>query len=118
MHAYSMIAAAALAIILVAAGAPKIVNAPSAQRHAEHLGVPHALNRAIGLLELVAVAGLLAGFILRPLAIAAATGVTLLMIGAAGSHIRVHDRILAVVPALAVGATAAAILVLELGHIS
>lgn len=118
MHLYTMIVAAALAIVLAAAGAPKIINAASAQRSAEHLGVPPTLNRTIGVLELAAVAGLLAGIVVTPLAIAAAIGVALLMIGAVVSHIRVHDRIVAAVPALVVGAAAVAVLVLELGHIS
>ena len=118
MHLYTVIMAAALSIVLAAAGAPKIINAASAQRSAEHLGVPPTLNRAIGVLELAAVAGLLAGIVVRPLAIAAATGVTLLMIGAVASHIRVRDRIAAAVPALLVGAAAVAVVVLELGQMA
>lgn len=118
MHIYTMIVAAALTVVLAAAGAPKIINAASAQRSAEHLGVPPTLNHAIGVLELAAVAGLLAGFVVRPLAIAAASGVALLMIGAVVSHIRAHDRIVAAVPALIVGAAAVAVVVLECGQFS
>lgn len=55
------------------------------------LRVDLPLYRAIGSLELLAAAGLLAGLVFLPLGIAAAAGLVLLMIGAIGYHVRAGD---------------------------
>ena len=118
MHVARIALTAVLAIILAGAGIPNIINSPSAQSRAEHLGVAPTLNRAIGILQLAATAGLLVGFAVRPLAIAAAAGVVLLMIGAVVSHVRVKDRVHAMIPALVVGLLAVAVFILLLSQVS
>jgi uncharacterized membrane protein YphA (DoxX/SURF4 family) len=114
MHILTIGLTAVLAIILAAAGIPKILNPSTAQKNAEHLRIPANLSRAIGVLELAATAGLLVGFAVTPLGVAAAAGVCALMIGAVASHIRAHDSAQAMAPALVVTILAGAVLALQI----
>lgn len=70
------------------------------------------LYRTIGSLELAAVTGLLAGLVVLPLGIAAAAGLTLLMIGAIIYHLRAGDPATALLyPAAPLALSTAALIV-------
>lgn len=114
MHNLTVVLTAILALALIAAGTPKILNAASAQKNAAHLNLSIGLSRGIGILEIAAAAGLLAWFVLPWLAIAAAGGVVLLMIGALIAHARAHDRPPAMLPASGYGILATALVALQL----
>lgn len=53
-----------------------------------------SLLRMIGTLELLAAVGLLAGLVFRPLGIAAAAGLVLLMIGAIAYHLQAREPLM------------------------
>lgn len=114
MNILTAVLTVALAVIIAAAGIPKILSMGSAPKNAEHHGIPTSLNRAIGILELCATAGLLGGFVVEHLAVAAAAGVSLLIIGALITHIRVKDPMSAMIPALVVETLALAVLALQI----
>ncbi|MGH3310664.1 MAG: DoxX family protein [Streptomyces sp.] len=103
-----------VALVAAASGIPKVIGMAQTRAEAEHLGVPRTGYVVIGALEIAAGAGLLVGLAWPPLAVAAAVGLVLMMLGAVTSHVRVRDRFAAMVPALVVGALAAAALALRL----
>ncbi|WP_158558280.1 DoxX family protein [Spongiactinospora gelatinilytica] len=80
-----------VALVFLLAGAQKVLLRRSVTANLLRLGVGPALTRLIGALEIAGTFGLVAGLWLRPLAIAAATGLTLLLIGAVGYHLRARD---------------------------
>ena len=105
-----LIVSIALAGYLVLAGIGCIFYMKQAKKDADHLGISSALTRFIGYCQIAAVVGLIAGLFWRPLGIAAATGVVLLMVGAVVFHRRVGDSIAPMMPALIVFALAAFVL--------
>jgi uncharacterized membrane protein YkgB len=116
MHTLTVVLAAVLALALTAAGVPKIAKLASARDNAVHLNLPMNLSRGIGALEVAAAGGLLIGFVLPWLAIAAAIGVVLLMIGAVIAHARMKDPMPMMLPAIGYAMLAAAVLVLQLNY--
>lgn len=106
MFIVTVVLAILLALSFAAAGGPKVVGAKSAMEGADHLHIPHNAYRGIGVLELLAVVGLLAGLAVWPLGVAAGAGLVLLMIGAVITHIRVGDKIAQFGPAVALGVLA------------
>jgi uncharacterized membrane protein YphA (DoxX/SURF4 family) len=97
---------ALLIAVFAVSGVAKILNLGWSQRNAEHLGITTTMSRSIGILEAVAVVGLVAGLFYKPLSIATAAGVVGLMIGAVGYHLRAKDGFGKVVPAVATTAMA------------
>jgi uncharacterized membrane protein YphA (DoxX/SURF4 family) len=74
------------------------------------IGLP--FFQAVGALELLAAIGLLAGLAFRPLGIAAAVGLVVLMLGALGFHLRAGDPPAALLtPAIPLALSAATIAV-------
>jgi hypothetical protein len=63
------------------------------RKAAAHFGIPWRGYQLIGMAELAAAAGVLAGLWLHWLGLAAASGMTLLLIGALASHRRAGDSI-------------------------
>ncbi|SCL26567.1 DoxX-like family protein [Micromonospora pallida] len=98
--------------ILISVALPKLLGQGQMRDRMTHLGVSAGLTRVIGALELAGIAGLLVGLFWWPLGVAAAVGLTLLLIGAAGYHLRAKDPVpMAVVPVVfAVSAAALAVL--------
>lgn len=80
-----------LAIAFLGAGGAKLAGAKQMRESAEHLGFSFPAYRGIGALEVAGAAGLLIGLAWAPLGIAAAAGLTLLMIGAVAFHLRAKD---------------------------
>jgi hypothetical protein len=91
-----------LAVFFAVAGIMNIFYLQHSREDATHLGISSALTRFIGWCQIAAVFGLIAGLFWRPLAIAAATGVLLLLVGAVIAHRRVGDSVAKMVRALVV----------------
>jgi uncharacterized membrane protein YiaA len=97
-----------IASVLIAVALPKLLGQGQMRDRMTHLGVSTGLTRVIGALELAGIAGLLVGLFWWPLGVAAAVGLTLLLIGAAGYHLRAKDPVaVAVVPVVFAAASAA-----------
>src|ERR1700758_368297 len=79
----------AAACLLPAAG--KLLSHPRMRQSAEHFGIRWPRYRLIGVAELAAATGVLAGLWWHPLGIAAAVGMTLLLTGALITHRRAAD---------------------------
>jgi uncharacterized membrane protein YphA (DoxX/SURF4 family) len=88
----------AMACLLPAAG--KLLGHPRMRQSAEHFGIRWPRYRLIGVAELAAAAGVLAGLWWHPLGIAAAAGMTLLLTGALITHRRAADSGKEMAPAL------------------
>lgn len=90
-----------LSVLLSTASAPQLLDAASATKNAEHLGVSGGLYLCVvGACKGLAVVGLIVGLFWWPMEIAAASGVTLLMIAAVGAHRRAGEPMSKALPAL------------------
>ncbi|MEU6375085.1 DoxX family protein [Streptomyces sp. NPDC046909] len=92
--------AVALSLVFLPLGLAKLAAAPVMRQAAAHVGMSVRLYRVVGALEVAGVAGLLAGLAWMPLGVAAATGLALLMVGAAVVHLRLGDPLPRAVPAV------------------
>ena len=70
------------------------------RQSAAHFGIPWPRYRLIGVTELAAAAGILAGLWWHPIGVAAAAGMTLLLTGALITHRRTGDSGKDMAPAL------------------
>lgn len=104
-----------LAVFLAVAGVMNVFFMKRSREDAAHIRISSGLTRFIGWCLIAAVIGLCAGLVWGPLAIAAAIGVLLLMVGAVIFHRRVGDSVVQMTRALLVFAMAAFVLA---GHIS
>ena len=102
----------ATACLLPAAG--KLLGHPRMRQSAEHFGIRWPRYRLIGVAELAAAAGVLAGLWWHPLGIAAAAGMILLLTGALITHRRAADSGKEMAPALLALAVTIAYLVIAL----
>ena len=98
----------ALACLLPAVG--KLSGQERMRASADHFGIAWERYQLIGVAELAAALGVLAGLYVRPLGIAAAVGFGVLLVGAAITHVRAGDDARHLVPALAMLAIDAAYL--------
>ena len=93
-----------ISLLLAAAcllpAAAKLAGHPKMQQSAAHFGIPWSRYRLIGVAELAAAAGILTGLWWHPLGVAAAAGMTLLLIGAMITHRRAADSGKEMTPAL------------------
>ena len=96
---YTVLSILLAAACLVPASA-KLLGHPKMQKSAAHFGIPWHHYRLIGIAELAAAAGVLAGLWWHPLGLAAAAGMTLLLLGALISHRRAADSGKEMAPAL------------------
>ncbi|MEU3010274.1 DoxX family protein [Nocardia asteroides] len=81
-------------------GILKLVAAKQMRDRAAHVGMSVMTYRVIGALEVAAAAGLVIGTVWWPVGLAAGIGLVLLMVGAIATHLRVHDKVSEVVPAI------------------
>src|SRR5271165_2511914 len=88
----------AAACLLPAAG--KLTGNPKMRQSAAHFSIPWSRYRLIGVAELAAAAGILIGPWWHPLGVAAAAGMTLLLLGALITHRRAADSAKEMAPAL------------------
>lgn len=92
-----------LALPFLGSGVLKLVGAAAMRRSAERFGLSYSAYRLIGLLEILGAAGLVVGVGWRPAAVAAATGLVLLMVGALGYHRRARDAAGEIAPPAVLG---------------
>ena len=94
----------AVSLLLAAAcllpATAKLVGHPTMRQSATHFGVPWRHYGLIGIAELAAAAGVLIGLCWHPLGVAAAAGMTALLIGALITHRRAGDGATEMAPAL------------------
>ncbi len=109
--------AALIAVAFAVLGASKIRAVPSMQARAAHVGFSVGAYQRIGVLEVAGAAGILLGLAIPPLGLLAAAGLLLLMVGALGAHLRQHDGVAEVAPALVVSVLLVAYLWLAFGKI-
>ncbi|MET8517586.1 DoxX family protein [Streptomyces sp. NPDC005077] len=91
MYIAAVILSVLLALVSVAAGAPKAQFKGDVAESLVAKGLSSALVRLIGLAEVAAAAGLVAGIWWQPLGIAAAVGMAVLLLGAIGYHVKWGD---------------------------
>lgn len=103
-----------LSIAFGAAGVAKVLRLPKMRKFAEDTDFSVNSYVVIGVLEIAAVAGLLLGFVLRPLAVAAAIGLTLLMVGAVTALARAGRESKEWAPAIVLGILSAVVVWLGL----
>jgi hypothetical protein len=95
-----VVVTALLAVLFGFAGLIKVAGVRQSLAIRDHLGVNPVQWRLIGSLELAGVAGVLAGLAWPPIGIAAAIGLTLLIVGAIVFHVRASDSVADTVPAV------------------
>lgn len=103
---------ALMALVFAWAGTGMTRGDASARATAARLDIPITRYRVIGMLQLAGAVGLMAGLAWAPLGVAASVGLVVLMLGAATTHVRAHDPVAALAPAMVCLAGAAACLVL------
>ena len=89
-----------LAALFAFAGSIKVAGVRQSLAIRDHLGVDPLQWRLIGSLELVGVAGVLAGLRWAPIGVAAAIGLALLVLGAIVFHVRASDSATDTAPAV------------------
>lgn len=82
-----------LSLFYAIGGARKLLGASQQVKTAEHLAIPWPRFRLIGIAELSASAGLVAGLAITAIGVAAASGLVLLMTGALAFRLRIRDRL-------------------------
>jgi hypothetical protein len=100
-----------LALMFALFGVAKLTAQPAMRAAATHLGYTTDQYRVIGALELAGALGVLVGLQVAGIGVAAAAGLVLLMLGAAGAHAKNHDAASRVVVPVVVAAIAAAYLI-------
>jgi uncharacterized membrane protein YhaH (DUF805 family) len=80
--------------------AAKLLSHPKMRHAAAHFGIPWPRYQLIGLAELAAAGGVMAGLRWHPLGLAAAAGMALLLLGAVITHRRAADNGKEMAPAL------------------
>ena len=110
----------ALSVLLAAAclvpAVAKVTSNPRMVASAGHFGIPWSRYRMIGVAEMLAGVGVVAGLFWVPIGIAAASGMVVLLVGALTTHRRSGDGPHEGAPALIVLALAVAYLVAALGR--
>ncbi|MFF3372605.1 DoxX family protein [Streptomyces sp. NPDC002680] len=92
MYITAAVLSVLLALVTLAAGAPKtMLKGDVSAGLQSHMGLSAGLVRFIGLAEVAAAVGLVVGLFWQPLGIAAAVGFGITMIGAVGFHAKVGD---------------------------
>jgi hypothetical protein len=109
---------AVLVLAFGALGSAKVAAAPAMRSRARHAGFSVAAYRRIGVLELLAAAGLLVGVALPVVGVLAATGLLLLLGGAVLVHLRNRDGVREMAPAVVLALVAVAFVVLVLGRLT
>lgn len=100
-----------LAAVLIAVfgvlGTAKLAAVPPMRTAAHHLGFSTDQYRVIGALELAGVLGIVIGFVVTPIGVAAGVALGLLMVGAVAAHVVRREPVPRIAPALVVAAVVA-----------
>lgn len=111
------ILAGLLVVAFAAAGSAKLAAVPAMRARAAHVGYSVSAYRGIGLLEVLAVLGLLLGAFVPVIGVLAATGLLLLLGGAVVVHLRHGDGLREIAPALVLGLVTLTYLLLMVGEL-
>ena len=111
------ILAGILVVAFAALGSAKLAAVPAMRARAEHVGFSVAAYRRIGLLEVLAVVGLLVGAFVPVIGALAAAGLLMLLGGALVAHLRNGDGVREIAPALVLGLVTLSFLVLVVGDL-
>jgi uncharacterized membrane protein YphA (DoxX/SURF4 family) len=103
-----------LTLLFLASAGMKLLGLERSIQNRDRFGMPPALWRTIGVLELAGVAGILIGLAVAPLGVAAGIGLALLMVGAIATRLRVRDPIASTLGDVAVLALVIAYIVVRL----
>lgn len=113
----TMVLAGLLVVAFAALGSAKLAAVPVMRAKAEHVGLSVSAYRRIGVLELLAVLGILVGASVPVIGAVAATGLVVLLGGAVVAHLRNGDGFRELAPAVVLGAVAVAFVVLVVGDL-
>jgi DoxX-like family len=111
------ILAGLLVLAFGAAGSAKLVAVPAMRAKAAHVGFSVSAYRRIGLLEVLAVIGLIVGAFVPVIGALAAAGLLLLLGGAIVAHLRNGDGIREIAPAVVLGLVTLSFLLLVVGDL-
>lgn len=111
------ILAVLLVVVFAALGSAKLVAVPAMRAKADHVGFSVAAYRRIGLLEVLAVVGLLVGAVVPVIGALAAVGLLMLLGGAIVAHLRNRDGIREIAPAVLLGVVTLSYLLLMVGDL-
>ncbi len=114
MFIATLVLSALLAVVFLGAGASKAAGAKAMVEAAESHGFAKGQYQVIGLLEIAGAAGLVIGLWWAPLGIAAAVGLTLMMIGAVITHVRFKDQLAMTAPSAVLAILTAVALALRI----
>lgn len=103
MSVLAIVFAVLLGVSFAGGGAAKLAGAAVMRADAERFGFSYRAFQVVGASELCGGAGLVAGLWFSSLAVAAATGLVALMVGAVACHLRAKDPVAKVLPAVVVG---------------
>ena len=106
-----------LIIAFAAIGSAKVAAVPAMRARAEHVGYSVSAYRKIGLLEVLAVVGLLVGAFVPLIGVLAAAGLLMLLAGALVTHLRNGDGVREIAPALVLGLVTLTFLILAVGSL-
>lgn len=107
MNTGAVILSILLAALFLGAGGAKLAGSKPMNEAAAHLGVPRRLDLTVGALEVAAAVGLVVGFWVTWLGVAASIGLVLMMTGAVTFHLRAGDSAQKLSPPAALGVMAA-----------
>jgi uncharacterized membrane protein YphA (DoxX/SURF4 family) len=113
MQIATIVLSVILAGVFVASALFKVVRNPTGADTAYDLGYPIRLYRLIGWLEIAGALGLLVGLFYAPVGVAAAVGLTVLMIIVVISHLRVRNAVTRLATPLVLGALTAVMVFLH-----
>lgn len=111
------ILAGLLVVAFAVTGSAKLVAVPAMRAKAEHVGFSVSAYRGIGLLEVLAVVGLIIGAFVPLIGALAAAGLLLLLGGAIVAHLRTGDGIREIAPAVVLVLVTLSFLLLVVGNV-
>jgi len=114
MNSAHSILSVVLAVLCTASAIGDFLKLPSVMRAAETVRCPPNLCTVLGLLKTLAVVGLIVGFAIDAIRIAAAVGLSIYFVLAVGAHLRVKDHLRGTLPAIAMLAISTATLATSL----
>ncbi|MFJ3385418.1 MULTISPECIES: DoxX family protein [unclassified Curtobacterium] len=92
MHIATVILSLVLAAAMLGSGVMKLIGAAAMRANMATVHVTPGQMRVLGVLEVLATIGLVAGLWVPALGIAAAIGAVVYFVGAIVAHVRAHDK--------------------------
>jgi len=112
------ILAGLLVVAFGALGSAKLAAVPAMRAKAEHVGYSVSAYRRIGLLEVLAVLGMVVGAFVPWVGALSAAGLLMLLGGAAVVHVRNGDGVREIAPAVVLGVLTLTFLALVVGDLT